>query len=184
MTRMFVALGIDKEIRDNIGKISDLFDDSILKARFTPSDNLHVTLKFIGEKSDNDIDDIIEAIKNASSGFSPFNVTFEGMGVFPNSKSPRILWVGMTSDALPSLAKSVEVKLSELGIKKETRPFRSHVTIARIKEAYSSRKINDIIESSKETCYGTQKISSIELKKSILTPKGPIYSTLGDEVLL
>ncbi len=176
MTRLFVSIELSDEIKEKIKKMKYNFPDSILRAKFTTKNNMHITLKFIGEKPYDDINDIIEAINKSCNDISQFEIDYKKVGAFPNSRNPKIIWVGCSSPRMLELSKNIDTNFATIGIAKETRPFSPHITIARVKEVYNKQKTNDIIVSLKDTVLGKDKVNKIYLKKSVLTPNGPMYS--------
>ncbi len=128
--RIFVALDIDDAIRQRIRRLMEGAAGFAPDARWVRPESLHVTLKFIGEKPD----EAVEEIKRALSGIraKPFEITFRGYGFFPTPKTARVFWVGIESGpALSSLAKTVDEATSVLGVPKEDHPFAPHLTLAR-----------------------------------------------------
>lgn len=172
--RTFVAVEIsNKDVLESIKKIQ-----SSLKINAKPIElqNIHFTLQFLGEVSDNMLENIQSALRSIE--FEPFDVNFENLGVFPNPRFARIIWVGVDKDGakhLTDLARKVTIVLSPLGFNPD-KPFQPHVTIFRVKN-----KINDITDELakiKGSSFGNQRVSDIKLKKSTLTPEGPVYSDL------
>jgi 2'-5' RNA ligase len=180
MTRLFVAINLDQEIKERIADLYEKFPPHVLKAKFVPKDNIHVTLKFIGEKRDDDINDIIETLKHSHDDINPFSIHIRGLGAFPHAYAPKIIWVGADEPKITELAQSIEDHLSTIGIKKEQKPYKAHITFARVRALYKKKDVNDIIESLSDTDIGIQDVSSFSLVKSTLTPKGPIYKTIKD----
>jgi len=136
--------------------------------------NFHFTLIFLGEISDHDVDSIKERM--AAFQFEPFTITYTGIGAFPNAANARVIWVGVDPEGvqkLTSLAVEVEAKMSELGFKAD-KPFSAHMTFLRAK----GRPLRAMEISSKyqERTFGSDRIDKVHLKKSELTPSGPIYS--------
>src|ERR1700676_842469 len=128
--RIFVALDIDAAIRQRIQRFMEGVSGFAPDARWVRPESLHVTLKFIGEKPL----DTVEEIKRALSGIrtEPIEITLRGYGFFPTAKAARVLWVGIESGPqLPSLAKAVDEATFGLGIPKEDHPFAPHLTLAR-----------------------------------------------------
>jgi len=172
--RVFVAVEISDD--DVIRSIIDLQSKIKIKAKPVLPQNLHFTLQFLGETSENDVERIRQLLKSIK--FSSFKIKFKGLGAFPNLRSPRVIWIGTDeegSNALMGLAGKVESVLSPLGFKSD-KPFKSHLTIFRIKN-----KVGDVSKELEkfEMCdFGTQEISGIKLKQSVLTPKGPLYSDI------
>ena len=172
--RTFVAVEIsNRKVIENISKIQSNMD---IKAKKIDPHNLHFTLQFLGEVSEELSGKVGE--KLSSIEFSKFSVKFQGIGVFPKPKFPRIIWVGTDAaggENLAYLAKKVEHVLDPLGIKSD-KPFKPHVTIFRIKN-----KIGDISEELKKferLDFGEQQVNQIKFKMSVLERTGPIYSDL------
>ncbi|MHC1605009.1 MAG: RNA 2',3'-cyclic phosphodiesterase [Candidatus Methanofastidiosia archaeon] len=178
MTRLFVSIDIEKHIKEKVKETYSFFSPSIVRARFTAPENLHFTLKFIGERSQNDVDDIIEILRKAKENASPFDICIGGFGAFPTISSPRIIWVGGKSENMTKLANIIDNELSKMGIQKEKKKFSSHLTIARVREVYNRERLSDVIEKLRKTEFGCQKVKKFILKKSVLTPRGPIYSNV------
>lgn len=140
--------------------------------------NFHFTLIFLGEISDNDIDRIKEKLTGFQ--FEPFTVTYTEIGAFPKPSHARVVWIGVDSEGvqkLTALANDIIAKMSELGFKSD-KPFSPHMTIlrSRIKPVSASH----IISSSKYQgrTFGSDRIQKVHLKKSDLTPSGPVYSNV------
>ncbi len=173
--RTFVAVEItSKEVLDSIKKIQSSFK---IAAKPVEVHNMHFTLFFLGEISEDMVKKVQAQLKTVE--FSPFDISFEGVGAFPKPEFPRVIWVGIDDNGgkqLVELAKRVEEKLSSLGFRAD-KAFKAHVTIFRIKN-----KVGDITgELAKHSGakFGTQRVSEIKFKQSVLTPSGPIYSDLG-----
>ena len=172
--RTFVAV----EITDQgvINKIEKLQSQIRINAKPVDVKNIHFTLQFLGEITESNMEEIQKALKSIE--FESFMLEFRGIGAFPKPKFPRVVWVGTDENGgeqLRKLSEQVENALSPLGFKKD-KAFKPHVTIFRIK-----KKVGDIskdLESFENMSYGSQKITQIKFKKSILTPNGPVYSDL------
>ena len=174
--RTFVAI----EISNNniINSIKKFQTEININAKPVESENFHFTLQFLGEVSEEISQKIIQALRKIE--FSSFSVNLKGVGAFPKSKSPRVVWVGTDNDGgnmLIQLSKKVEKALEPLGFFSD-KPFRPHITVFRIK-----KKIGDItneLNSQKTIDFGIQNVTNLKLKKSELTPNGPIYSDLEE----
>jgi 2'-5' RNA ligase len=172
--RTFVAAEVDNDqVLNSIAKLQSDFD---IKARPVDKQNMHFTLLFLGEVSE----EIAEKVKKELStiSFKPIEVKFTHVGAFPDAKFPRVIWVGTDEESgkqLVSLASQVEQKLVPIGFKSD-KPFKPHLTIFRIKN-----RVDDIskkLEKFKTVNLGTDIISELKFKQSVLTPQGPIYSDL------
>jgi len=128
--RVFIALDIEDAIRDRISRFMDGVREFAPDARWVRPESLHVTLKFIGEKSAEAVEQVKEAL--AAVKGQPVEMGFRGHGFFPTAKSARVFWVGIESGpALASLANAVDDVTAGLGIPKEERAFNAHLTLAR-----------------------------------------------------
>ena len=128
--RLFIALDIDDDIRDRIGRFIEGVSGFAPDARWAKPESLHVTLKFIGEQPE----PAVEQIKRALSGISAsaIDIQFRGHGFFPTAKSARVFWVGMEAGPqLATLASAIDEEMAALGIPKEERAFTPHLTLAR-----------------------------------------------------
>ena len=170
--RTFVAIEInDKNLLEQIQKMQSKLE---INAKPVSLENMHFTLFFLGEitiEMSEKIKQVLNSIK-----FSSFQITFSKIGVFPQSKFPRIIWIGIDEKGVEQLnliAKEVQEKLSTLGFRQD-KPFKPHVTIFRIKN-----KIDDISDKLAQlTISGNQRISTLKFKKSVLSSNGPIYTDL------
>ncbi len=172
--RTFVAVEIQND--EMLNSIAKLQSDLKIKAKPVSKENMHFTLLFLGEIAEEIAPKIMEALESIT--FSPIQVSFGGVGAFPNPRFPRVIWIGVdetASQSLIKLATQVEEKLAPLGFKSD-KPFRPHLTIFRIKNSVGD--ITKELDKLKTIQLGHDTISELKFKKSILTPSGPIYSDL------
>lgn len=128
--RIFIALAIDDSIRERIQRFLEGVREFAPDARWVRPESLHVTLKFIGEKPTETVDEIKRVLSNLQA--KPFDLTFRGYGFFPAPKAARVFWIGMeTGPQLASLAQTVDETTHTLGLPKEDHPFSPHLTLAR-----------------------------------------------------
>ncbi len=128
--RVFVALDIDDSIRGRLEKFLDGVRGFAPEARWVRPESMHVTLKFIGEKSAEAVEEIKQALSGIRAG--AFEISFRGYGFFPTAKSARVFWIGIAAGPqLAALAKSVDEATAALGIPKEEHEFSPHLTLAR-----------------------------------------------------
>lgn len=172
--RTFVAAEISNE--STLNAIAKLQSDLKIKAKPVSKENMHFTLLFLGEISDDMAQKVMESLSSVS--FDPIEMNLVDVGAFPNPKSPRVVWIGIDKDAaknLVELAAQVEEKLNPLGFKSD-KPFKPHLTIFRIKNVTSD--ISHELNKFRAVEIGHETISELKFKKSILTPTGPIYTDL------
>jgi len=174
--RTFVAIEISNG--NIINSIKKFQSEININAKPIEPKNCHFTLQFLGEISEEISQKIIQALHKIE--FSSFSVNLKGIGAFPKPKFPRVVWIGTDDNGgnmLIQLSKKVEKVLEPLGFFPD-KPFKPHITVFRIK-----KKIGDItkeLERQKTIDFGIQEVTYIKLKKSELTPNGPIYSDIEE----
>jgi len=145
---------------------------------------IHLTLKFLGDTEEVLVPKIVDAMRASAAGVSPFTVRLVGAGAFPNLRRPNVLWVGMAgAEPLVEIARRLEAGIEPLGYPRERRDFSPHVTVARVKDARGLDAVRQVVEAHSEGTFGEVLVDRVRLKKSLLTPQGPVYSTV-EEVLL
>lgn len=168
--RLFVAVELPDDLRGRVNSLAKELPDEGVKA--VEKDNIHLTLKFLGDIPEDKIPEIQERL--AKVNFKSFSCTVSGVGVFPSPDYIRVVWAGIKCEEMPKLAAEVENALEGIG-KKETRPFSSHVTIARVKRKIDA---NDFLEKHKEDNLGEFQVSDFVLMQSELSRQGPTYTVL------
>ena len=171
--RVFVAIEVsDQTVLNYIQKVQSELN---IKAKPVELHNMHFTVQFLGEVSEEMVGKISDAL--SSLEFSPFSISFASIGVFPKPSFPRVIWIGTNEgvNELEKLAEMIRTKLSQLGFRPDKK-FKPHVTIFRVKNKIEG--ISDKLEKFSSYSFGKQMIYEIKLKKSELTPDGPIYTDL------
>lgn len=141
-------------------------------------DNLHVTLKFLGDTSRSRLDAIQQAIAAAVIGQSPFTLRVGPLGAFPNADRPSVVWAGLAdAEPLTALVERLETSLGSLGFSREPRPFQPHLTLARIK-GRPPGELFELLRRHSHTNFGTAEIRSVEFIRSELHREGAKYSVL------
>jgi 2'-5' RNA ligase len=168
--RTFIAIDTSKEVVEELKSIQKKLCDGVFKK----TQEYHITLKFLGEKNDSEIKDIIQKLSEIR--FKSFELTLDKIGFFPNPNFIRVVWVGTKEQEIYELQKKIDSKLLELKIPAEEE-FKSHITIARVKQITDKKKFSEELKSIKPRGISF-KVNEFKLKKSVLTPEGPIYSDL------
>jgi len=171
--RAFVAIEVNNE--DVLNSIRQVQSELNIKAKPVELHNMHFTVQFLGDVSEDMVRKISDALNSIE--FSAFSISFMGVGVFPKPSFPRVIWIG-TNDGineLEKLAEMIRTKLSQIGFHPDKK-FKPHVTIFRVKNKIEG--MPDKLEKFLSYNFGKQTVSEIKLKKSELTPNGPIYTDL------
>ncbi|MEM2089521.1 MAG: RNA 2',3'-cyclic phosphodiesterase [Candidatus Pacearchaeota archaeon] len=171
--RTFIAIDLPGNVKDELVKVQEQFK-SIVRAKFVEKENFHLTLKFLGELSDYQVNQVKEALRKIK--FEKFQATLGSCGFFSPSFI-RVLWVALEPrDKFFELHKKIEEALSSLNLKKENGKFESHVTLARIKSIEKEKFLRKIKEVEVKPLVFD--VKAFSLKKSTLTEKGPIYEDI------
>ncbi|MFZ5518145.1 MAG: RNA 2',3'-cyclic phosphodiesterase [Candidatus Zhuqueibacterota bacterium] len=186
LIRTFIAIQIPAEMKKEIGTLQEKFKSVGKSVSWVRPENIHVTLKFLGDTNEARIDEIEGKIKLAVSGVQPFQIEVKGVGAFPNLRRPRVIWVGAASEPamLETIVEKLEKNLKELGFKPEDRKFTAHLTIGRVKDAPDGVALSGKVQAFAQFNAGSFETASIELIKSDLLPTGARYTTLRKIVLL
>lgn len=145
-----------------------------LKGYWRKPGNLHLTLKFLGEVGEKEIPNIHRVLRDVSSQFCSFEVIFKNMGVFPNARAPRILWMGVLSSELILLQAAIEGGLKSIGIPPEHRKYRPHITLA----SGGISGIDEKILREDRTSLRKETVTTFELMQSINERGGYVYRPL------
>ena len=179
--RGFIAVDITPN--PNINKLHNEIKQTGADVKLVEPQNIHITLKFLGDVEENHIDQIEQIIKDSIDNIAPFTIKLKGTGVFPNENYIKVIWIGLEeAEKIAIIATTLDEGLSKLGFKKEKRAFSPHLTIGRVKTAKNKQELLRIINTKENVEFSEQNIHSITLKKSVLTPKGPIYTTIKEVI--
>jgi 2'-5' RNA ligase len=177
--RLFVAVHLPDEMKKELyASFSGAVTGRVRGLRFVPPANVHITLKFLGETDEGIIPLIEEKLKAVAGEYGSFTINVGGAGAFPDVKRPRVVWAGVREGRgrLAELAKAVEHALEPLGFKAEQRPFRGHITVARIKNPAAAKAVGQIVAANEGRDFGSFEVESFSLVKSELKPDGAVYS--------
>ena len=183
--RVFIAIEIDEKIRKALADLQDKLqgkaDIKRSDAKWVNPENIHLTLKFLGEIKDEQVVDVCNITGDVASRHKSFELDVESVGHF-GGRSARILWVGtgQNRDKLLQLQQDLEQQLDLAGWPRETRKFSGHLTLCRIRNARAGVKLAQLAREYENFKLGTMPADSISVYQSQLTPKGPIYTVLGN----
>jgi 2'-5' RNA ligase len=179
--RIFVGLDIPEEIHSRIGEYMQSVRELAPDARWVRTESLHVTLKFVGESAESRVRDVQETLTQIK--VPPFEIEFKNAGFFPTPRSARVFWIGIhASEALPQLVATIEEKLEKLGIAKEDKPYRPHLTLARAPSGRATarcfQRLQERLNPDELLQFGTMTAQEFFLYKSELLRGGARYNKL------
>jgi 2'-5' RNA ligase len=189
MIRTFIAVELDPHLQQAIGGAQDSLKDELqrlapgVRLHWVRVEAIHLTLKFLGDIEESQVGGILQALEMVGHDHVPFSIDVKGLGVFPDLRAPRVVWMGLSghADRLVRLAGAIDVALTSLGFQAEQKPYLPHLTLARVKER--ARDIGKALADSGVTreskLMGTLSVQAVALMKSELTPSGSIYTRLG-----
>ena len=179
--RSFLAFELPPDIKREVARISVEVKKSGIEAGWVKPGNIHLTIVFMGDVNEKDIPAIISRIDNTVGEYEPFKISLGGMGVFPDVRKPRVLWLGLDGEIerLSSLRDDLQKPLEVYGIKQEKRAFRPHLTLGRFRKPVKDRDaLEKIIDAYKDISGPDGKLDELILFKSELKPGGPVYTRI------
>jgi 2'-5' RNA ligase len=179
--RSFLAFDMDSQaVLRKITEIQAALVKTGADLKPVETQNIHITIRFLGEILPGTVDKVFEEMKKTQ--FVPFNVKVQGVGVFPTINFPRVVWAGITEGAnqLQSIFTQLEPRLQGLGFSPDSKGFSPHLTIARVRSARNKPPLAKFVSENPEFEFGIIRAACLKLKRSELTPRGPIYSTLKE----
>ena len=180
--RTFVAIEASLEIRGHAARLIERLRRAEAKVKWIAPENLHLTLKFLGDVPEEHITEICNAVSRSAAHIESFQITCRGAGAFPDLSRPRTVWVGIEQgcDQLCELQSGIEKALSDLGFHREGRRFRPHLTIGRVRGGGpAAHELGQLIQKCADFDAGKGIVDEIVVFSSELGPKGPTYTPLS-----
>ena len=179
--RCFIAFDLENEqVLSRLTQAQKLVLETGADLRPVAPQNIHVTIRFLGDISPGMVEKVCEAMKRVE--FKPFTIQIRGLGVFPSLNYPRVVWAGMTDgvDQLRSIFNQLEPQIRALGFQADAYGFSPHLTIARVRTGANKQNLAEFVTKKGDFEFGTIQADCLRLKRSQLSPKGPTYSTIKE----
>ena len=179
--RSFFSFDIeDQTVIRRLTEVQGMLANTGANLKLVKPQNIHLTVRFLGNISPSMVDAIYEEMKQLS--FTPFEIELRGLGAFPKLTYPRVVWAGIRkgADELTDVFDQLEPRLRGLGVKPDRKGFSPHLTIARVRSGRNKAQLINLIRELEDYEFGTIKAECFRLKKSDLAPKGPIYTILRE----
>lgn len=184
MKRTFIAIKINpgEKLRKLIKELKAGLAGS--KIKWVETDNIHITLAFIGNTDEQDIETIKQILESACTTHKPFPLVFQGIDLFRSLKDPKVIFLEMMpSEALDKQREDICGRLSDIDLFSDSRPFRPHLTLGRPKYIEKKNILPEIISDYRDITIESTMIDKVTFYESILTQKGPIYKVIGENKL-
>jgi len=180
--RVFISIDINNDLKQKLSETQYQLTSLNCDIKWVEKENLHFTLKFIGEINEIELRNIKLVLRKLLIDKLTFTISIENLGTFPEKQSPRIIWAGVNKgkDQLCFLSKIINDELEKIGIKREAREFIPHLTLGRIRSKYNIDKLTTKINEISNSYFGESVVNKIILMQSILTQKGPIYTSIEE----
>jgi len=175
--RLFIALDIPEEVKRKVEEIQGKLKKAEADVKWVEPQNLHFTLKFLGEVPEERVEEVKAAVKRAISGFSPFKLELKGVGYFGSKSFLRVIWISGKSQEAVKLMERLEEELKSF--RPEEREKNLHLTLGRVRSGRGREELLKAISDLSETELGEFEVREVKLKESRLSPKGPQYRDIA-----
>jgi 2'-5' RNA ligase len=179
--RIFLALDLDDDIRSGLIRIRDKIDLGGAKVKWVDPEQLHITLKFLGDIADDTVRQVHLVAQQVARQMSPFKFRVRNVLCVPSGGPVRMFWAGVedAGDSMKSLHGVLDEAMGGLNFRREDREFSPHITLARVKFAPNPQQIRRTVQAVSGADFGVQLVEELVVYSSQLTPSGPVYSAIG-----
>ncbi len=183
--RLFIALPLTSELRRRLEVITESLSEKISGVRWSKTENIHLTLKFLGDIEEKKVSAIKQVLQKVAARHGPFELNVGELGVFPGFRKPRVIWAGVREEgeSLKLLVQDLEQSLARMGFKREKREYSPHLTLGRVKVTHAPPELREIFSSRGAESLGRLRMDVILLIKSTLTGEGPVYEIISRKKL-
>lgn len=178
--RTFIALPLAGNVSGGAAKLIRKLAALDSQIKWVPTDNLHLTLKFLGDVENTEVPSICNVLQDICDEYDPFMLDFTGTGAFPDLERPRILYAGVTdpSGSLVKMVGEIETGLADLGFKPEPRDYRPHLTLGRSRNRRLSPEALEVMSAHEDIGFGDMEVDAVELIASFMDKDGPTYQVM------
>jgi 2'-5' RNA ligase len=179
--RSFLAFDIENDaVKSKLAEVQGLLTGTGADLKLVEIENIHITMRFLGNVTSRLVEQIYEEMKKVH--FTTFDVQIMGLGAFPDIRYPRVIWAGISEgvDNLKNVFSQLEPRLRQLGFTPDSRGFSAHLTIARVRSGRNKAQLASFLTENGDFNFGKVEVHCLRLKKSDLSQRGPVYSTLKE----
>ncbi len=179
--RSFIAIELDKTVKSALADLQKKLKKNMAGIKWVNPENIHLTLKFLGDIKEESTEQITTTMEKISSHYNSFNVEIKGLGLFPNMRSPRVLWAGINNtDILEPFQNEIDHGMEPIGFKRESRKFSPHLTLGRFKVLSGKKEIQQAVQHHENDSFGVVHVRSLLLMKSELHPEGAKHTKIRE----
>jgi 2'-5' RNA ligase len=184
VVRAFIAVDLPSDLQQRLAQVSDDLKEQMgdVPVRWVPAENMHLTLKFLGDVSLNNLDVLTDILRGETADREPMVISLGGLGAYPKPRRPRVIWVGVEApQELVALQRGIDKQAGRVGYARDRRPFAPHITLGRVSRNATPRDvriIGDILCIKKVGFLGVARVLNVHLYRSDLQPGGAVYSRL------
>jgi len=184
VVRAFIAIPLSHEIQSNLGNVIEQLEERLpgVAVRWMQPKNIHLTIKFLGDVSESNLEMLSKMLRSEASQHAPFEISVGNLGAFPSVSRPRVIWVGVEAPPeLSALQSGVENETARLGYARERREFSPHLTLGRVSrnaDSSDARQIREVLSNSTVGFLGAARVKEVHLYRSDLKPGGAVYTRL------
>lgn len=181
MIRTFIAVEVAEKIRDKLAEEVRILHAGAPLVKWVKAENMHLTLRFLGDVKEDDLEELFDALAEEAAGISSFAMEIKGIGAFPNWRHPRVVWAGCGegADEAADLGAAVEEVCVDLGYEREKRPFRPHLTLGRVKQPADARGLEGAVAGLEDKVFGYLDVDAVVVFMSSLRRNGPVYAPMA-----
>jgi len=179
--RSFIAIELPDSAKSALAELQGELKKTGADIRWVKPDNVHLTLKFLGNIEEKIISTIVQVIQGTCNKYTPFNLEIKEIGFFPDMKSPRIIWVGINGNTtIAGMQSEIDSGLSSLGFEREKRNFAPHLTLGRFRTSRGKKFITEAVEQFRNRSFGVIGVTSLSLMRSDLHQAGAQYTKIAE----
>ena len=181
MIRTFIAVEVPEPVREKLSREIAFMKAGAPLVKWSRPENIHLTLRFLGDVKETDLEELFEAVRESVEAVAPFALEMKGIGAFPNWRHPRVVWAGCGEGEgeATGLAAAVEEACVELGYEPERRPFRPHLTLGRVKQPADAMGLAEAVRGAENKPFGYLDVDEVVVFMSSLRRTGPVYSPMA-----
>lgn len=184
-TRCFVAIPLQPPASTAVADLVHGLRNDVRGVKWVAPENLHLTVKFLGDLDNRDLPEACRYMREACEDIEPFTIYFQGLGTFPKNRAPRVVWLGIeaNTESLQLVHQRLEHSLESLGVRRENRAFRPHLTLGRPTSNFDGEALAHVLAAHGNQLLAEMDVNEVQLMASFLDRGGPTYTVIDDVAL-